>query len=53
MAVNFNEPVEGDYVMCEGRKFIICDPTYIGSRVGETMPMVQNEPTTVILLQRG
>ena len=53
MAVHFNEPVEGDYVMCEGRKFIIVDPTYIGSRVGETMPMVANEPTTVILLNRS
>ena len=53
MAVHFNEPVEGDYVMCEGRKFIVCDPTYIGSRVGETMPMVQNEKTTVILLQKS
>ena len=52
MAVHFNEPVEGDYVMCEGRKFIVVDPTYIGSRVGETMPMVANEPTTVILLNR-
>ena len=53
MAVHFNEPVEGDYVMCDGRKFVIVDPTYIGSRVGETMPMVANEPTTVILLQRS
>lgn len=52
MAVHFNVPVEGDYVMCEGRKFVIVDPTYIGSKVGETMPMVQNEPTTVILLKR-
>lgn len=53
MAVNFNEPVEGDYVECEGRKFIVVDPTYIGSKVGETMPMVANEPTTVILLNRS
>ena len=53
MAVHFNEPVEGDYVMCEGRKFIVVDPTYIGSRVGETMPMVADEPTTVILLNRS
>ncbi len=53
MAVHFNEPVEGDYVMCEGRKFIVVDPTYIGSNVGETMPMVANEPTTVILLNRS
>ena len=53
MAVHFNEPVEGDYVMCDGRKFIVVDPTYIGSRVGETMPMVADEPTTVILLDRS
>ena len=52
MAVNFNEPVKGDYVMLDGRKFVICDPTYIGSLVGETMPMVANESTTVILLNR-
>ena len=53
MAVNFNEPVKGDYVMLDGRKFVICDPTYIGSLVGETMPMVANESTTVILLNRN
>ena len=53
MAVHFNEPVEGDYVMCDGRKFIVVDPTYIGSRVGETMPMVADEPTTIILLDRS
>jgi hypothetical protein len=53
MAVHFNEPVEGDYVTCEGRKFIVVDPTYIGANVGETMPMVANEPTTVILLNRS
>lgn len=53
MAVNFNEPVRGDYVMLDGRKFVICDPTYIGSVVGETMPMVKDEPTTVILLNRS
>ena len=52
MAVNFNEPVKGDYVMLDGRKFVICDPTYIGSLVGETMPMVKDESTTVILLNR-
>jgi hypothetical protein len=53
MAVNFNEPVKGDYVMLDGRKFVICDPTYIGSLVGETMPMVKDESTTIILLKRS
>lgn len=53
MAVNFNDPVRGDYVILDGRKFVICDPTYIGSVVGETMPMVKDEPTTVILLNKS
>ena len=53
MAVNFTEPVKGDYVMLDGRKFTICDPTYIGCEVGETMSGMDNQSTTVILLKRG
>lgn len=37
-AVKFNENVDGDAVMIEGRKFVVCDPTYIGARVGKQMP---------------
>ena len=51
MGVCFNEDVKGDYVMLDGRKFVICDPTYIGANVGETMPSVQDASTTVILLK--
>ncbi len=55
MAVNFTEaiPANCDYITLDGRKFVICDPTYIGSRVGETMSGMENQPTTVILLQRS
>jgi len=55
MAVNFTEdiPSNCDYITLDGRKFVICDPTYIGSRVGETMSGMENQPTTVILLQRS
>ena len=54
MAVEFTEPLKGshDVLIYENRKFVVCDPTYIGSRVGETMPMVQGQPTTLILLQK-
>jgi hypothetical protein len=52
MAVNFTEPVKGDYVPLDGRKFTICDPTYIGGRVGETMPDMVDKPITAILLNR-
>ena len=53
MAVAFDEEVRGDYIPVDGRKFTVCDPTYIGGYVGETMPMVKNQPTTVILLQKS
>ena len=54
MAVNFTEPLKGnyDYVPFDGRKYVICDPTYIGCRVGETMLGMEDQPTTVILLNR-
>ena len=53
MAVNFTEPVNGDHVMLNGQKFIICDPTYIGGRVGDTMEGMEDQPITVILLNRS
>ena len=52
MAVDFTEPVKGDYVMLNGRKFIVCDPTFIGGRVGDTMTGMENESVTAILLNR-
>lgn len=52
MAVNFTDDVAGDYYMHDGRKFVVCDPTYIGCRVGETMPMCKGQETTLILLPK-
>ncbi len=45
------ESVKGDFLMVDNRRFIICDPTYIGSNVGETMPVMNNEETTVIMIK--
>ena len=51
-AVCFTEEnVKGDYYMINGHRFIICDPTYIGSNVGEEMPPMQGLERTVILLK--
>lgn len=36
--VEFNQPVEGDGFLCNGKKYIMCDPTYIGAPIGATMP---------------
>ncbi|MBQ9202822.1 MAG: hypothetical protein IJ155_01115 [Prevotella sp.] len=50
MAVNFPENVNGDYILLQGKKYTITDPTYIGAPVGMTMPGMDNNKATVILL---
>lgn len=50
MAVNFTEEVDGDYIMLNDSKFVVCDPTYIRANVGETMPNMNNNDAVVILL---
>lgn len=50
-AVEFSDnSVMGDYIMLEGRKYIIADPTYIGAPVGYTMPEMDNNGASVILI---
>lgn len=36
-AVNFDTDVAGDFVMVDGVRFVICDPTFIGAGVGRSM----------------
>lgn len=49
-AVCFNENVPGDSVSYGDRRFIVCDPTYIGSYVGMTMPDCSDAPFKVLPL---
>ena len=51
MAVHFTDNVKGDYIMLNGEKFVVCDPTYIGASVGRTMPKMDNQTAKVILLE--
>ena len=52
-AVRFTEtPVKGDYVVWDNQQYIVCDPTYIGSDVGETMPNMRDKDTKVIQIKR-
>ncbi len=50
-AVCFTENVTGDYIMLNGNKYVVCDPTYIGAPVGATMPDMNNTEAKVILLK--
>ncbi len=43
--------VQGDYIMLNGKKFVVADATYINAPVGKTMPGMDNNTATVILLQ--
>ena len=50
-AVCFNSDVSGDSVMHKGRKYIVCDPTFIGAPVGVTMPGMNNAEAEIIELK--
>jgi hypothetical protein len=48
-AVDFADAVVvGDFLKLEDSRFIICDPSYIGGRVGETIPTMKNSEATII-----
>ena len=49
-AVAIPGDAKGDYLMVNGKRFMICDPTYIGASVGNTMPDMNNAEAKVILL---
>lgn len=50
-AVAFTQPPQGDYIQVSGKRFTVCDPTYIGASVGMTMPQMDNATANVIILQ--
>lgn len=49
-AVHFPQEVDGDYFTVEGRRYTVCDPTYIGAGIGETMPQFQNVKANLVTL---
>lgn len=47
-AIKLKEEIEGDYILLDDGKYIICDPTYIGASIGEAMPEYYNEKASII-----
>jgi hypothetical protein len=37
-------------VTVKGRRFTVCDPTYIGATIGESMPQFKNGKVKIIML---
>lgn len=51
-AVCFDTDVNGDIMLINNRKFIVCDPTYIGAPVGAQMPGLEYDKAEAIVLNR-
>ncbi len=46
--VNFTEDLPGDYFNYRGRKYLICDPTYINADIGMCMPELKGVSMEII-----
>lgn len=47
-AVCFDEDIKGDYLTIEGKKYTICDPTFIGAPIGACMPEFRDVSPKII-----
>ena len=50
-AVAFSRDEEGDWFTYGGRRYVVCDPTYINAPVGMTMPGMDNQTAKIIVLK--
>lgn len=51
-AVHFPTDVKGESVMYNGKRYVICDPTYIGASIGMEMSDFKPEDRTVVPVER-
>lgn len=51
IAFKDDSEIHGDYYLIDGRKYYVCDPTYIGANIGESMPQYKNIRANVIMLK--
>lgn len=49
-AVKFNSSVSGDFVNIKGEQYIICDPTYLHAKVGQSIPRYKKEKAKIYIL---
>lgn len=47
-AVCFDTDVYGDYLTVDGKRYTVCDPTYINADIGQTMPQYKNTAAKVV-----
>ncbi len=44
--------VPGDYVTVNGKKYLICDPTYINANIGMSMPRYKNVKPEIVQISQ-
>lgn len=44
------EEMEGAYVQLQGKKYMVCDPTYVNAKIGQVMPFCKTKQPKVIRL---
>lgn len=49
-AVAFPEAVNGDWFLYEDKKYVVCDPTYLGASIGVSMPQYRGVSAGLIKL---
>lgn len=49
-AVHFSDEIKGDYINYGGKRYVVCDPTYIGASVGMSMPNLNSTKIGAIIL---
>ena len=47
-AVCFKENVKGDYMQIGAKRYVVCDPTYVGADVGDAMPDLKRVAAQVV-----
>ena len=47
-AVQFKGDVKGDFLTVDGKRYTVCDPTYIGASIGMTMPNLRSEGVSIL-----
>ena len=50
-AIKFHTDIDGDYIVFQENKYIVCDPTYINANVGMCMPEFKKIMPEIIQLQ--
>lgn len=50
-AVCFGNDTPGDHIMLDGRRYTVCDPTYIGASIGDAMPQFKRTKAEVVRIR--